>query len=536
MCSYIHREKGSTIKSQEEVIQLKLEKLRLYEKKLELREKLPHLYGFKMYKWQKEYFEDMSHSEYFLVAANQTGKSSIQIRKRIHIATCPELWPKLWPRMFKVNPNTKPMSWYLYPNQTTTLDEYYEKWVKTLLPKEEYKDHPVYGWKAEIRNKILKSISFNTGYTIYFKTYNQNVMDMQAGTAFAIDADEELLVELYPELVARLFATDGQFSMAFTATIGQEEWKDVMDVGSTRETHREAWKRTISLYDCGQYHDGSPSEWVPARIEQKKAMCLNNSEVRRRIYGEFVRSEGLKYAGFSRERNLVKYPRGHEGQEYRGVPKGWHVYSGVDIGSGGTANHPAAYTFVSVNPDFTKLRVFKCRRLDKVETTASDILDFYKQDRGKIIPVMQCYDWASKDFGTIAERAGENFTKAEKSHEIGEQILNALFKSGMLKIYDDGVEAPKLARELESLSIGAEKRRAKDDLIDALRYAITKIPVDWSKIIIDVNGGKKVEQRKQSKAEEYKEARPTGVWTTEDYESQFYGDSDDEFDEWNDMY
>ena len=490
-----------------------------------------------MYGWQKDYFDDNSHSEYFLVAANQVGKSSIQIRKRIDIATRPELWPKLWPRMFNVNPSYKPMSWYLYPNQTTTLDEYHEKWVKTLLPKDEYKDHPVYGWSAEIRNKILKSITFNTGYTIYFKTYNQNVMDMQAGTAFAIDADEELPVALYPELSARLFATDGQFSMAFTATLGQQEWKDVMDVGSRRETHKDAFKRTVSLYDCIKYHDGVQSEWTEPRIEQKKNMCMNNAEVRRRIYGEFVRSEGLKYGGFDRTRNLVKYPRGSTGQEYRGVPKGWVVYTGVDIGSGGESNHPAAYCFVACNPEYTKLRVFRCRRLDKIETTASDILAEYIRDRGKIIPAMQCYDWASKDFGTIAERAGEYFVKAEKSHDIGEQILNAAFKSGMLKIYDDGEEAPKLARELEGLSITQEKRRAKDDLIDALRYAITRIPIDWSNVIIRSNGGRVSEVKEtRSKADEYKEARPSGIWTEDDYEAQFYGAEDGEIEEWNDLY
>jgi len=489
-----------------------------------------------MYPWQKEYMDDYEHKEYFLVAANQIGKSSIQIRKRIHIATSPELWPMLWPEMFNVNPKTKPMSWYLYPNQTTTLDEYYEKWVKTLLPKDEYKEHPLYGWKSEIRNKILKSITFNTGYTIYFKTYNQSVQDLQAGTAFAIDTDEELPVSLYPELVARLFATNGHFSMAFTATLGQDEWRRVMDVGGRFETHKTAWKRTISMYDCLQYHDGTKTEWSKARIKQKEAICISNGEIRRRIYGEFVKTEGLKYAGFDRRRNLVKYPRGHTGQEFRGVPKGWNVYTGVDIGSGGHAGHPAAYCFISVNPEYTKLRVFKCKRLDGMETTAGDILNLYLKDRGTIRPVMQCYDHASREFGIMAERANESFTKAEKSHEIGEEAINTAFKSGMLKVYDDDNDARKLASELEGLSKDTAKRNSKDDLIDALRYAITKIPIDWSKIIanknIEVTG-----DRESDRDRMFKEARPNGVWTEKDYEGQFEEeDFSDEFDSWNDMY
>ena len=462
-----------------------------------------------------------------------THNSSIQIRKRIDIATRPDMWPKLWPRAFKVNPNTKPMSWYLYPNQTTTLDEYYEKWVKTLLPKEEYKDHPIYGWKSEIRNKILKSITFNTGYTIYFKTYNQNVSDLQAGTAYAIDCDEELVYGLFPELSARLFATDGQFSMAFTATLGQEEWRQAMDFGDRGETFKDAWKRTISMYDCTKYADGTETEWTLERIKQKEAMCSSRTEVRRRIYGEFVKVEGLKYSGFDRVRNLVKYPRGHTGQEFRGVPKGWMVYSGVDIGSGGKTGHPSAYVFISVNPDFNKLRVFKCRRLDKIDTTAGDTLKHYINDRGDIKPVMQCYDWASKDFGTIAERSGEYFVKAEKSHAIGEQVLNAAFKSGMLKIYDDGIEARKLAYELEILGVDDEKRRSKDDLIDALRYAITRIPIDWKDILNLDTGEKSVKLKKDKYIEMLEEQRPSGNWNEQNFEEE---DFSEECDEWNEMY
>lgn len=490
-----------------------------------------------MYQWQWDFFHDIDHKNYFLVAANQIGKSTTQIKKRLHIATSPDLWPVLWPKMFRTNPHTIPMSWYLYPNQTTTMDEFHEKWVKTLLPKDEFKDHPVYGWKADIKNKILKSITFNTGYTIYFKTYNQNVHDMQAGTAFAIDCDEELPIDLYPELTARLFATDGQFSMAFTATLGQEEWRQAMDIGSKNETFTNAWKRTISMYDCLKYHDGTDSEWTIDRIKQKETMCASNAEVERRIYGKFVRTTGLKYSGFDRERNLVSYPRGSNGQEFRGVPKGWSVYSGVDIGSGGKSGHPAAYCFVAVDPEFTKIRVFKCRRLDNIETTAGDILQEYIKDRGKIHPVMQCYDWASKDFGTIAQRAGEPFIKAEKSHEIGEQVMNAAFKSGMMRIYDDGEEARKLASELESLSSETNKRHAKDDLIDALRYAITRIPIDWERVLKTGVAPVKVDHATAT-VKMFEELRPNAIWRHDDEEEDEYEEKDysDEFAEWNAMY
>ena len=65
--------------------------------------------------------------------------------------------------------------------------------------------------------------------TIYFKTYSQNVTDLQAGTVSFIFCDEELPISLFPELSARLIATDGYFSMVFTATLGQEYWRLTME-------------------------------------------------------------------------------------------------------------------------------------------------------------------------------------------------------------------------------------------------------------------------------------------------------------------
>jgi phage-related minor tail protein len=88
------------------------------------------------------------------------------------------------------------------------------------------------------------------------------------------------------------------------------------------------------------------------------------------------------------------------------------------------------------------------------------------------------YDYQAKDFGTIAQRMGENFNKANKSHAIGEDAMNNLFRAGVFLIFDDE-EGRKLGTELLNLTHSMAKQKAKDDLIDSTRYNVVQIPWDW---------------------------------------------------------
>ena len=480
---------------------IKIAEVLALNRKLELKEGLPHLYGLTMYQWQYDYFHRWD-KHMLLCAANQIGKSSVQIRKAIHVATEPSMWPELFPH--KANETTyRPVIWYLYPNQDTVMQEFEEKWLVEFLPRGKFEDHKQYGWKKIIRNKVLKGIRFATGVTIYFKTYSQNVMDLQAGTCAIVFNDEELPDDLYPEINARLFGSQGYFSMVFTATRGQDFWRKVIEPKEHEEEGLpDAWKRQISMYDCLEYHDGTKSYWTRARIANVISSCRSKAEVSRRVFGKFVKDDGLMFFGFERERNYVPFPVTATGETFTGVPKGWNIYSGVDIGSGGDKNHPSAYTFVSANPSFTKLRVFLGRRLDKIETTAGDVYKYYKATRGYLKPVMQSYDWAAKDFGTIVTRAGDNFVKAKKDREFGINLINTLLKYGILKIYMSE-ENDKLVSELESCVVDQDKRKAKDDFIDALRYAVATIPVNWAEIFKKIDSG----DLNPSKTEEKKDER-----------------------------
>ena len=442
------------------------DKQALYEallKKQELIEGLPHIHRFKFYPWSRAFWETTNHMS-LLCSGNQVGKSTLQMRKCIHWATNQEIWPELW--------RAKPTQfWYLYPTKEVASIEFEEKWMK-LLPQGKYKDDPVYGWKDEWDGKDIFSIKFKSGVTVYFKAYSQKAQHLQSGTVDALYCDEELPSALYDELIFRLAASNGYFSMVFTATLGQPFWDEAIEVRGVDKGERfpDAFKLQVSMYDCLFYEDGTQGVFTERRIQQIINECKNEKEVQRRVWGRFVKEDGLRFPTFTRRTCMV--PEG-------GVPKGWKIYSGVDPGSGGDTGHPAAICFVAVDPEYKKGIAYCGWRGDKISTTASDILEKYRELRGHYRVLSQKYDHACKDFFTIASRVGEAFIPADKDRKKGIDIINVLFKNGRLKIYDTP-QLQKLASELCNIQENEDKRWARDDLCDALRYAISDIPWNFS--------------------------------------------------------
>lgn len=450
----------------------KLEQIQLLEKKLELKKKLPHLHGFKLYKWQREYIEswqgDLGSKASLLCAGNQIGKSSCNLIRMIKLATEPSLWPKYFPKR-------KPIQfWSLMPTKDLITTEFRSKLVPEFLPKDEYKKHPQYGWEAEIRHKHLWAIHFATGVSVYMHTYEQDVHHLQAGTVDAMFVDEEPPWELMPELLMRLAATNSNagFNAVMTPTRGQEYWRRAFEVRGEGEVFPGAFKRQISIYDAKFFEDGTPSHWTDERINQMINSLGTQQEVDLRIYGRFVAQEGLKLPSFSRTENIKKPEP---------LPKDWLLYSGVDIGSGG-GSHPPAIVFTAVSPDFKQGRVIASWKGSEMKTyTATDVLDKYIELREGREMAGEFYDWAAKDFGTVALRTGVGFQPAEKSHEIGFPMMNTLFKNKML-IIDDTESNQDLINEILNLRHGTKKNHAVDDVTDACRYCITKIPWDFSGI------------------------------------------------------
>lgn len=442
------------------------EKVRILEaKKKFIKENLPHLYGSKFYQWQRNFFEARQQL-CFLTAANQVGKSSIQIRRMIHWATSPKLWPKLWPN----KPQPK-VFWYLYPSDEVALSEWENKWLPEFMPRGDLQSHPQFGWKVDATSREIRSITFNTGVTIQFKTYGQKTTNLQTTTVHAIGFDEELPFEHYAEVMNRLNATDGYLSGVFTPTLNQEFWFRVMEGRGDNELLKEAAKFQVSLYDCLHYEDGTPSTvWTMEKIEKVRSRCGSETEVQRRVYGKFVTEEGRKFPSYDPNVHFIKPFE---------LRSSCLNYVGVDIGSGGVKSHPAAIIFLAVSSDFKAGWIYRGWRGDGVDTTSADILDKYRELRGSESMTMAVFDGAAKDFGTIASRLGEPFTAANKKVGDGVDLINALFKNNMLKVFNTP-ELSKLSGELMSLMHGQNKSTAKDDFVDALRYALMSVPWDFS--------------------------------------------------------
>lgn len=120
--------------------------------------------------------------------------------------------------------------------------------------------------------------------------------------------------------------------------------------------------------------------------------------------------------------------------------------------------------------------------MDGIPTANPDILEEFRSLRGEQNLVSQVYDYKDKDFQLVALSMGEPFEMAKKSRDEGFGLVNSLFKNGMLKIFRGDPELDKLIGELLSLSSTVDKRKAKDDLCDALRYCCMAIPWDFSHI------------------------------------------------------
>lgn len=445
----------------------KIAEIELLEAKRFLHRGLPHLYAFPWYKWARDFFSSRNRFN-FIVGPNQSSKSSTMIRKCIEWATNKELWPGLW--------RTEPtVFWYCYPSIDVADIEVRKKWVKEFLPRKDFVEkRPEYGWRLiEERGKVT-AIEFESGVTVYFKAYTQRPEVLQTGTVYAMFVDEELPVELFPELKFRLAATSGYYHAAFTATLGQDFWRHTMEGRGESVPFPDAFKRQVSLYDCQYYEDGTPSFWTDKKIQEEIDSCPTQKEVERRVHGKFVKTEGLRYPSFDRLVNVKP--------ALEVIPKEWLVYAGVDIGSGGTEyGHPAAIVFVGVSPDFRKARVFKHWNGKGIETTASDILAIFRSLRGNMRCAGQFYDYSSKDFHTIAQRAGESFSPADKTILAGDDTLNSLFKQQMLTI-DDIPDNFTLVTQLENLGHSQKKTRAVDD---SCFVAGTKVQTDKGSVSIE---------------------------------------------------
>lgn len=459
-----------------ELIRLKSEKVKQLEAELEKRKRMPHRWSQKLYPWQDELIH-CRHKIQVLTAANQVGKSSTMIKKTIEWATNEEIWPELWPERMKVRqPPTQ--FWYLYPSAQMALAEFYDKWVPLLPPKED----PDYGWReVKVNGKFLGICFLKNKLYIYFKTYSQNVEHLQAGTAYLVVCDEEVPDTIVPELQMRVHATNGYIVFGFTATMGQPFWAEVVE---ERKRWKDAWVRQISLWDCMKFLDETPTAWTKDRIEHAIANCTTDAEVQRRIYGKFVKDSGLKFQQYNSAKHM---------KLWKPIPDGWRYYVGIDWGIGvssvSSSGHPSGIVFVAVDPEYTTAIVERSWRGDNQTLTCQDLVEHYvamsADIKHRISRVF--YDYSAADIGTVAQRMGLSFERADKSREKGVSIINSLLKLRRLSVYThhgrcpldpEWVQGEKLNEEMTTLPTGNEGKLL-NELTDSMRYALIDVPFDW---------------------------------------------------------
>lgn len=515
--------------TRKELLAIQEKKALVEQKRKEQIEGLPHRHRYKWYQWAWDFYKSRNHMN-LLFAGNQVSKSSTMIRKCIEWAGNQTLWPTLWPG------KTPNVFWYMYPSQPVINAEWHAKWVAEFMPRGVYKDHPSFGWKVIRDGDDIKGIKFNSGVIVYFKTYSQNLQNLQSTSVYAIFADEELPVEVYDEINARQFGTDGYFHMGATPTLNQHMWRMAAEGKGQNEIFPDAFKQQISMFDCVVYMDGTQGAYTEEKIKRIIASCKSRTEVLRRVYGKFVTEEGRKYASYEPERHYIAP---------KVVPRNWNLYSAVDLGSGGEKGHPPAIAFVAASKDFREGLVYRVWRGDDgKDYTMGDVFKKYLELRGEESIIEQRYDQQAKDFKTIAARAGETFLPSNKSHEDGEDVVTSLFKSDMLHILASE-EAAKLSDELLTLMRDTDKKKAKDDLCDALRYCVVSIPWDWSFLKKEPTDEEKeaaaLLKRKKPLTEveaialEIDERRARFIKPGAE-DSETWGELEEEFYEWNQMY
>jgi hypothetical protein len=429
--------------------------------------------GLNWYAWAREFYESKNRMN-LLVAANQISKSSTQIRKAIDWATNVKLWPKLWPK------HKPSVFWYFYPVANNFV-EVEKKWIRLFMPREMIRDHPVYGWNIRQTKGEIDRIDFNSGVSIFMKSYSIHPKNLQTTSVDAMFLDEECPESYFSELWFRLLATEGYFNMVFTATLGQDMWRRAMEpVGVEEELFKDAHKQHVTMYDCLLYEDGTPGMFTGERIEREKALCGSEQEVQRRIYGRFVKASGLKYTGYHHDKSMVKP---------FDIPVTWDRYVGVDVGGGRSGDvadkaHCASIAFIAVRPDHQYGVVYKGWRGDNMLTTSGDIFQQFTLMAGDDRFTSKAYDWAAKDFGTISTRLGGGFVKAKKGAE-GVDILNTLMKNGMLQFFDTD-DLRRYCGEFMTVQIDKMKENSKDDFADAVRFAIMEVAWDY---VVAADGG-----------------------------------------------
>jgi hypothetical protein len=261
--------------------------------------------------------------------------------------------------------------------------------------------------------------------------------------------------------------------------------------------------------------------WTKEAIQRIEQTLPSQREIEIRVHGLFKPSEDtLTYPTFDRDKHLIKP---HNVSD-------WDLVCGIDYGIGGMNAHPPAIAIVAIKTDYEAARVVKLWKGDDGKKyTVDDVINVYLEFC-KTLGLEQIantyYDWACGEMGVIAENKGLNFQKADKSRDHGINLINSLLKNDMLLIFEQPDEEHiKICDEFETLSTDTNKRKSGvDDLIDAVRYAISKVLFSFKNI--KIHNIDKPEKKHVTK----------GRQVIAEPDDDLFDDVGAEIDEWNEYY
>lgn len=499
--------------------------------------KLPHKYLHKHYAWQEK-FRHSWNPMCILCAANQIGKSSVLIQKAID--RCTEYSVNgVWQKYYKSFPKTR---WYFYPTKDLCDAEFEDKWRKYMPDAEDNEDDMVYGWKKVMKNGDLHAIRWNTGANLYFKSYEQRQKRVQSQTVADIFADEEMPEEMYAELKSRTNAIRGTFNTVFTATQGLQLWNKALEQrGTKEETFKDALKMNVSLYDCLNYSDGSPSSvYDLAYVKKLEAQYPDPRERATRVHGRHFVTGNLLFPAFS-SKNIIDYIPEDWGKDGNGNPipnpEKFIVFSGTDGGSGGKKeNSCSAHVMIAVHKSKKLAFCYRAWRGDHQRTTVIDTVNEWEKIcyhpltknmfRGAV------YDPAYPDFNDIIKRRFKDENRpmnfkimgAAKDRKGNAEKVNALLKSKCILFIipeeDKNSDMHKIIGEFNTVTEQTKKlKNQRDDLTDALKYVINHIDFDWKYIFKRAGDEGIISQIKQEIKRRVDEKKPQ-VGSLEYFERQ----------------
>lgn len=429
-------------------------------------------------------FHNSRATERILSGANQSGKSIAGTMETCFHLTgnYPDWWDghRVLPHLNASNGEYELNAWVLGTDSKTVRDSLQSKIIGTLS--RDFNDGCIHPDFIDKENRLMARGVPEAVDTIYirhksgcrvklqFRSYEQGRENLQAATIDFVYCDEEPAEDVMGELRARIAATGGFLYMAFTPLKGmtplvQEFWMHdnpekflvCMNIYEAKHFTKEKLKKIESLYSG-----------------------LSEAERQARMMGIPTMGSGMVYPIADEDLAYDTFP----------IPKSFRRIGALDFGRG---EHPTGMVWVALDPMTDVAYVYDCEKT--VRKSIAENAEIMRR-RGSWIPFAYPHD-LMRDSGTERGKIYEEDKKSEgykyktmyedngirftphnaKTAEGSNKVENGLVEvrqrmvTGRLKIARHLFE---LWKEKQVYRYGDDLKpiKQKDDLLDALRYAI----------------------------------------------------------------